>query len=288
MRKDFSGRNLQRRSFKGENLSFARFYDADLRGADFTGADLRGADFNHVKTGITPDNTFVIFLAALAVSLFSGYVAMLAGHTLQLMLVSQDGKIRFAGIATIVIVLLFLFYAAWKGGRSAIRHLLLPAVGTALVVAVIAFLFGLGTGRGMLYQALALLLTLVMFVVGTVARAVAGSLSSIIFLVVALSGGIFGRSVGGGVGTIVMALACAYISKKALSGAGGFDTLRKIAFYITSHYGTSFRSSRLREADFSRASIHNADFSHADTEEVNWSDAEKINCITTSSTFHEK
>ena len=279
MTRDYSNENLQKVSFKDEELSDAIFLGSDLRGVDFSGADLTGANFTRVKTGITPVNTIVIFIAALIISLISGYFAMLAGHTVQGMLASKDPKIRNSGIATIVIVILFILYAWWKGTGRAIINLIIPVVSLAAVIGIIAYVSGLGTGLGMFYQILALLLVVIMFMVGTIARAAAGTLSNILFLIVALSGGMFGRSIGGGIGTVIMAIACMQISKRALSGAKGFESLQKIALYITKKFGTSFRNSKLTDANFSQSKIHNADFTNADVSSVNWSDSKKINCI---------
>jgi uncharacterized protein YjbI with pentapeptide repeats len=89
----------------------------------------------------------------------------------------------------------------------------------------------------------------------------------------------FGRTVGGGIGTVVLAISCAMISKRALAGAKGFDGLRRIAFYITSKFGTSFRGSRLANTNFSQSKIHNSDFTNADISAVNWGDSRKVNCL---------
>jgi uncharacterized protein YjbI with pentapeptide repeats len=288
MTKDYSNENLQNKVFANEDLSDVKFIGADLRGVDFTGSDLSGADFTHAKTGITPANTTLIFLVSLALSLFSGYIAMLAGHTVQQMLASKDGHLRTAGIATIVIVILFILYYYWKGGHSVIRNLLLPVLAASLLIAIVIYVSGLGTGMAMLYQILALLLVVIMFIIGTAARAAAGSLSNILFIVVALSGGMFGRSVGGGIGTVVMALSCAQISKRALSGAKGFDTLKKVARFITKKFGTSFRKTKLLNANFSQAKIRNCDFSDADLSLVHWADVKKRNCIDHDAIITEK
>ena len=279
MEKDFSHKNLKGASFKNEDLSHARFADSDLRGADFSGSNLNGADFTHVKTGITPGKMILIFLSALIVSAFSGYIAMLAGQTIQGMLDSKERNMRATGITTIVIALLFIGYSWWKGVGHAIRQLVIPAAIAALVIGFIATASGVGTGRGMLYLILSLVLVVVMFVVGTVARATAGSLSNILFWIVAMSGAFFGRSVGGGIGTVIMAISCAMISKKALKGAPGFESLRRIAGFVTRKFGTSFRNSRLADADFSQSSIHNSDFSDVDITVVHWGNSKKINCI---------
>jgi uncharacterized protein YjbI with pentapeptide repeats len=89
----------------------------------------------------------------------------------------------------------------------------------------------------------------------------------------------FGKSLGGGIGTVIMAISCAVISKKALSGAKGFEGLRRIAHSITSKFGTSFRDTRLSHANFSGSKIRNSDFSNADISTVNWGDSKKINCV---------
>jgi len=280
MAKDYSQKSLRNTSFNGEDLSYARFSNSDLRGADFTGANLTGAIFTHVRTGITPLNTVLLFVLALAVSLLSGYVAMLAGQTVQTMLKSHDSNVRIAGIVTSAITVLFIAYAFWRGATNAITQLIIPVVALGIVVGVIAYFSGLGTGMGMLYLVSALLLVAAMFVVGIIARTAAGAVSNILFIIVALSGGIFGRSVGGGIGTVVMAISCAMMSKKALSGAKGFVGLKKIADFITRKFGTSFRNSKLTEANFSQSKIHNADFTNADLSFVNWANSKKFNCIT--------
>jgi uncharacterized protein YjbI with pentapeptide repeats len=280
MAKDYSQKNLRNTSFNGEDLSYARFSDSDLRGADFSGANLTGAIFTHVRTGITPLNTALLFTLALAISLVSGYVAMLAGQTVQAMLKSHDSNVRIAGIITGAITVAFIAYALWRGATNAITHLILPVVGLGIIVGLIAYFSGLGTGIGMLYLVAALLLVAAMFLVGIIARTAAGAVSNILFVIVALSGGIFGRSVGGGIGTVVMAISCAVMSKRVLSGAKGFEGLKKIANYITRRFGTSFRNSKLTEANFAQSKIYNSDFTNADLSFVNWGNSKRINCIT--------
>jgi uncharacterized protein YjbI with pentapeptide repeats len=114
-----------------------------------------------------------------------------------------------------------------------------------------------------------------MFIVGTIASSAAGNLSHILFLIVAVSGGTFGKSIGGGIAAVIMALACAQISKKALSGAKGFESLRRVALYFTRKFGTSFRNSKLTEANFSQSKIQNTDFTNADVTAVNWGNSKK-------------
>jgi hypothetical protein len=280
MPKNYSNKNFQDISFNGEDLTFADFSGSDLRGTNFTGANLSGANFSQSRTGIKPANTVMIFFFALIVSLLSGYVAMMAGQSVQVLLRSKDYYLRVAGIIAIVVILLFIVYAYLKGVGTAIKHLIIPAIIVALVTGSVAYLSKLGTGQGMFYVILSYLLVVIMFIVGTIARAAAGSVSSILFVIVALAGGMFGRSVGGGIGTLIMAISCALISKRALSGAKGFEVLRKIGGYITRKFGTSFRDCKLADADFSKMKkIQNCDFTNADIAMTNWGDSKKINCI---------
>jgi len=278
--KDYSYQNLQKASFINEDLSYAKFLNCDLRGTDFSGSNLAGANFTNVKTGLRPKNVILIFLGALIVSLLSGYMATLAGNTVQIMIKSNDQKIQAAGFITVGISFLFIIYAYLRGTHTAVRYLIVPVVIVAVLIAATAYFSGYGTGRGMLYLILALALVVVMIIVGTIARATAGALSGFLFLLVALSGGMFGKSVGGGIGTVVMAISCALISKKALKGTQGFEGLQKFALYFTSKLGTSFRDCHMSNADFTRSkAIRNADFSKANMSFVHWGDSKKINCI---------
>jgi hypothetical protein len=276
---DYSKKNLQKLSFKNKNLANRSFVDSDLRGTDFSGADLSGADLTHVKTGITPMTKTLLFLFALAFSLLSGYVSMLAGTTVQTMLRSDDDKVKFAGYISIGLTVVFIVFCYFRGGKHVITQLLIPVITIAALVGVVGTLSGLGTGRGMFLIILSLLLVFVMFFIGTAARASAGALSStILFLVVAIAGSVFGKTAGGGIGTVIMAIACAVISKRALSGAKYFTGLRTIASFITCKFGTSFRNAKLTNTNFSKSKIQNADFTNADLSSANWGNSKKINC----------
>jgi hypothetical protein len=276
---DYAKQNLQNASFQNENLVNTSFLGSDLRGANFSGADLTGANLTQVKTGITPLKTVFIFLIALSVSMLSGYVAMLAGSTVQTMLSSGDEKLKISGFASLVLIAAFIGYYYWKGYRSVTRHLLVPVFVLSIAIGSIAYFSGLGTGKGMFFLSLSLLLVVIMVTIGTVGRAVAGVLSStILFIIVALGGGMFGKSLGGGIGTVFLAVSCALISKRALSGAKGFESLRRLASLITGKWGTSFRNANLNNSNFSQSVIHNADFTNADLSFVNWGDSKKQNC----------
>jgi len=278
MMKDYSNQNFSKATFVGQDLRDANFSGSDLRGTNFTGSDLSGADFTKVKTGIPVPEKVILFFVSLAISLLSGYIAALAGQTVQAMYASEDPHVKKSGILASAIILLFIIFAVWKGGRNAIRHLGIPIFVVCLTIAIVSRISGFGTGQGMLYLVLAFFLVILMFVVGTIARSAAGTLSNLLFVVVALSGGMFAKSIGGGIGTLIMAIACALISKRAMAGVKGFEWLRNVGAQITIRFGTSFRDTKMANAMFSGSEIHNSDFSGADTSTVHWGDSKKINC----------
>jgi len=275
---DHSNKNFQNASFRSQDLSNTNFSGSDLRGADFSGSNLTGGDFTNVTTGITPANKAIIFVTALVISLLSGYVAMLAGRTIQFMLKSDDPHLGLAGMITLVLYIIFIAYAWARGGSAAIGNLILPAIGVAIVIGLVAYFTGAGTGMGMLYLILCNLLLMVMIFVGTIAVTLGGSLSTILFLIVAASGAVFGKTLGGDLAPVVMAIACLLISRRALTAAKGFNVLQRISSNVTRNFGTSFRKSNLTGANFSNSKLHNADFSRAELSSVNWGNSKKVNC----------
>src|SRR5215218_5138905 len=104
MQKEYSISINKKVSYRNEDLKYARFVESDLRGVDFSGADLSDSLFINVRTGITQTNTFLFFFAAVLLSALSGYIATLAGTTVQTMLAAQDMQIRIIGMTTIVII----------------------------------------------------------------------------------------------------------------------------------------------------------------------------------------
>src|SRR5687767_10809733 len=131
---DYSKKNLQNASFANENLVNTSFRGSDLRGADFSNANLTGADLTMIKTGITPVNTAIILIVAIAISMASSYGTMLAGSTIQMMIKSEDIKVQAAGFSSIIVILGFIVYYYWKGGILVIRNILLPIISLALLL----------------------------------------------------------------------------------------------------------------------------------------------------------
>jgi len=277
--KDYSNQNLQNATFVDQDLRYSNFSNSDLRGANFTGANLNGVDFTGIKTGITPVKIVWMFLVAMIISLLSGYLAMLGGRTVQALLYSKEEHERTAGTMAIIITILFIGCSWWVGGGHAIRTLIIPVVIFFFLGALVIYWAGIGTGKGLFFLGLSLVLIVIMFITGAVAQAMAGVLSNLLFVVVALSGILFGKSVGGGIGTIVLAIVCAFISRRALSNVQGFHLLHGIALYITGRFGTSFRRTKMANTRFNQSTLRHIDFSYTDVTLINWGNARRINCI---------
>lgn len=274
---EYTGMDLRGRSFRGADLKYTNFSGADLRGADFTGANLMAADFSNSITGMKISTRILIFLGALVISLFSGYIAMLVGTTVQGMAKSVDKNEQIAAYITSGFIIIFAAFASWKGLFKALRWMLPFLIAIPVVLGLFMVIAGFGSGKGAFLGIYAMMMMACMFVVGTISRATAGTLASgILFIIVAVGGGIFGRTVGGGIGTVVMALTCAYISKHALKTENPGSLLRKIALTMGTYFGTSFRGANLTQANFSEAVIQNTDFSKADLSGVNWSKVKKL------------
>jgi len=216
---------------------------------------------------------------ALIVSALSGYFAMLAGQTTQFMLASEDKNVRISGIISVVIAFLFILYYFLKGGSMVLRQLVLPILAVVILIGGVGYFSGWGTGLGMFYLGLSLVLVTVMLIVGTIARTTAGTLSNLVFIVVALAGSLFSKNLGGGIGTMVLAISCGLISKKGFKDSDKFGLLAKVSTFITRKFGTSFRDSKLTGGNFSKSVIRNADFTNAEMQSVIWGDSKKNNCV---------
>ena len=114
--------DLRGRSFKGADLKYTNFSAADLRGADFTGANLTGADFSKSLTGMKMSSKIILFFLALTISLFSGYLAMLLGTTVQGMIKSTDWHEHYAGLIATGFIVIFTGISMWKGIYMAARQ----------------------------------------------------------------------------------------------------------------------------------------------------------------------
>jgi hypothetical protein len=279
MGRDLSNKNLRSTDFTNANLSYFNFSGCDLRGADFTSANLTGANFSGVKTGINPVNRTFIFVTALMMATGSVIAGLAAAQTLQFMFMSANRLVAISGILTLIFTMLFLVFMMWKGIGTSFRLLVLPVSIAAPLTGLIAYFTGGGTGTGMLYLTICLILIFIMMLAGIVARVAAGSVSNVMFVLVAVAGALFSTSIGGGIGMMIAGISCAVVSKRALNNGIDFTPLRAVVVFITAKFGTSFRNARLSSARFCGCAIHNTDFSNAKLKFVTWDHCTTVNSI---------
>ena len=268
--------SYSKKQYIGKDLKDSDFRGADLRGYDFKGAKLSNANFSGCRTGVKTSSSVIIFIAALIISLMSGYIAMLSGTTLREMLASSNKTVVATGYINLGLMIVFMILTVWKGGKVTIISIAI-IVPFMLLLGVIARLTDLGTGEGSIQGSFTMLLFLLMIIIGTIARASAGTMSSnIIFIAVAVSGPLFGKFVlDAGYGTTVLAIACAVISKRSFSNSETYPLLKFIALKTGSYLGTSFEKADLTGANFSGATIKNTNFKGAKLSGVNWENAKK-------------
>lgn len=240
------------------------FRNEDLRSKKFTGTNLRGAVFENCIFGINSSNRFIIFMISACLSLFAGYIAMLSGNVTQSLLTSDEQRLRLAGYAISGLFVVFIAVVLWSGLNYRSAKVAIGMIVLIIIVGAVAyFTDASATGIGTVYGVGALLLVIAMLIIGTVARATAGSLqSTVLFIIVAMGGGMFAKSLGGGVGTLIMALATAVISKKALKSDQD-SLVKNLALRISTSFGTSFKNADLTGASFKDVEVKNCDFNRA-------------------------
>lgn len=274
---NYKDQDLRGKSFKGQNLQNADFSGSDLRGADFSYAKLANADFSNSTTGLKTGATVLIVAISFLISALSGVLAAYTTNTVQSMISTGDEKIMIAAYITTALWLIFIVLFVWKGMRTA-NMILIHAIMLILILGGVFKLTGAGSGIGAVYGALALCLTFLMFIVGTISRAGTGGISSavLIFIIVSISGSLSGSILGGGIGASVMAIACSIIGKKAIKGSKGFEKIQFIGLKIGTYLGTSFKSADLTNADFRNSLVKNTIFTGAELDGVKWENARKM------------
>ncbi len=245
------------------------FLNEDLRGKNFDNTDLSQSVFENCKVGINFTNKVVIFLIAAALSLFAGYIAMKSGSLVQTLIQSEKPRLQIAGYMICGFFILVVVMAVWRGLNQSSIKLATSIMAFIILIGIIVFFVdGTAAGVGALYGVGAMLCVFIMLVIGAIARATAGSLqSTILFMIVAMGGGMFAKSLGGGVGTLVMTVATVLISKKALKNRNP-SLVKYIALRISTFFGTSFRNCDFTGATFKNMKVENCNFSGATIKDV--------------------
>jgi uncharacterized protein YjbI with pentapeptide repeats len=314
--KNSSGQNLQDQPFKGKDLTGSDFSNKDIRGVDFTNAILTDANFSGSKAG-QPSHWFV---AALALSLglagLAGLIVGFGGGLIGYLVVVTDNPAQTEDLSGLpmmavmvlpALLLIFVYIVLKKGLGSglgayvlvvsatlAFVSVIIPsAAGSNVVGAIILFLFIIwfmaATGIYGIATALADFLTgnltvfacMIMALVCAIIGALEGSQphklshdqSKIIALLVA------------GTLSVFMIGLSTYIGKKAALEDKRYRPIYKLAIYISSLGGTSFRAAHCIDTNFCQASVKSTDFRKANLARTNFFEAEGLNQALVSGTY---
>lgn len=245
------------------------FVNADLRSKNFDNLNLSQFVFENCKVGISLTNKVIIFFIAALLSLFAGYIAMKSGSLVQALIQAEKPRLQVAGYMICGFFLLVVIMAVWRGLNQSSVKLATTIIAFILLIGVIVFFVdGTAAGVGALYGVGAMLCVFIMLIVGAIARATAGSLqSTILFMIVAMGGGMFAKSIGGGVGTLIMTVATVLISKKALKNRNP-SLVKYVALRISTFFGTSFKNADLSAATFKDMKVENCNFDNAITKDI--------------------
>jgi hypothetical protein len=260
---DYHGQNLRNRDFSRESLGSANFSDADIRGANFSDADLNGARFSRSRGGVPPMWVVAIVGAALLVAALVGIVAALATAAMAQRVATGDNTDRLAVVVITAIGITTIALATFKSFRLAFTTgTLLSALVLAVAVPILLIRddFSLRVTAISVIWLVAIVGT---FAVGAIARATAGIISPIAFLVVAVVGAAAARTVGGTAFAVLIAVSAVILARRALSNPDGVKALHGGTHDFIHRRTTSYRRANLTSAIFTDATTGLSDFTDA-------------------------
>ena len=274
----FSGQNLQGKSFQGQRLVGADFRGADIRSTDFTGADLTNSDFSNIVAGLDQKSSMILFFLSISVAAIAGAAAGLGGQYIERLFERSPYTSLTIAINTILVAV-FLLVTFLQGLGPAIKSLISKIVFWSLVIGVLVIVTGVSNGFGVIGVILYLVLLTIVAVSGTIARTCAGTMSNILFFLVAISGMVVGRSFGAGLEAMAITISSVLISRRALSGDRRDAFVLRTTLVISSYFGTSFRQANLTNANFTNARLINTNFRQATLTRICWDRVQNLHLV---------
>ena len=261
MATNLSGSILRGRSFAGTRMRHASLAGADLRGADLTGADLRGADLSRMRGGLSRRWTVLVMFVAFSLLVGIGALAGAAGSNVHQAIASAEPPRRAMGILVAAALSIFLVLGIWRGLRWATRHVLPLAAALCAAAGLWLTLSGAGAGTVELAVMGFLPLVVAMVAVSALARVMAGATGSYFFFaVVAGSGAMTGRALGGGVAALAIAIAAMLMARQTRRRQDVFPLLARVSAVIACHGGTRLCDADLTGANLAGAHLVGCDF----------------------------
>lgn len=260
----FASSDVRGRSLVGAHLASARLAGADVRGTDFTGADLHDADLSNIRTGMSRGWAAVVFSGSLVVSLALGVLIGVCVRYMTELLATGDIRHRMAALFVISSLLVFLVAGIWRGLHFATYNVLPVTAALAVAAGVSAVVSGAGTGIVAVLTLAYVALAAVMIVFAVLVRAVAGTVGTVFFMVVAIGGALAAGVAGGGMLATAIAVGAMLMARRSAQLEQQYPALARLTAAIACRGGTRFRDADLRGANLERARLEACDLRGAD------------------------
>jgi hypothetical protein len=254
----------------GQDLEGADFSGQDVRGVDFTEANLRSANFSDATLGVAPRVGVILLGIALLISLGAGVAIGWSVDGLRHRISADQWDEVAEGSSMAVILVVLVAVIIWRGFDLAFKAVV-AVYFTMLVINFVANLIWDEVEYVRMLRATAIVIFLVLAVTaGIFGRVVGGVFGSWSIAVVAVLGGLASGRFEGGLAGIVVAISLVTISKRAVRGDPRDRTLRKEAHRLIHRWGTSFRDADVTGVDFTGANVSLCDLRGATVVGVKW------------------
>jgi hypothetical protein len=254
----------------GQDLEGADFSDKDLRGVDFAGANLRSANFRDATFGVEPRVGVMLLGIGLLISVGAGVAIGWSVDGLRHRISADQWDEIAEGSSMAVILVVLVAVIIWRGFDLAFK-VVVAVYFALLVINVVANLIWDEVEYVRTLRATAIVIFLVLAVAaGIFGRVVGGVFGSWSTAMVAVLGGLASGRFEGGLAGIVVAISLVTISKRAVRGDPRDRTLRREAHRLIHRWGTSFRDADVSGADFTGANASLCDLRGATVVGVKW------------------
>jgi hypothetical protein len=254
----------------GRDPEDADFSGKDLRGADFTGANLRAANFSNATLGVAPRVGVMLLVIGILISVGAGVAIGWSVDGLRHRISADRWDEVAEGSSVALILVILVAVIIWKGFDLAFK-VVVAVYFTMLVINVVANLIWDEVEYVRMLRATAIVIFLVLAVAaGIFGRVVGGVFGSWSIAVVAVLGGLASGRFEGGLAGILVAISLVTISKRAVRGDPRDRSLRKEAHRLIHRWGTSFRDADLTGADFTGVNVSLCDLRGATVVGVKW------------------
>jgi len=251
--------DVRGRSLVGARLASARLAGADLRGTDLTRADLHDADLSNIRAGMSRPWAALVFVGSLVCSIALGVLIGVCLRYMTDLLATGDVRHRMAALFVISSLLVFLVAGIWRGLHYATYNVLPVTAALAVAAGVSAVVSGSGTGIGAALTLVYVALAAVMIVFAVFVRAVAGTVGTLFFMVVAIGGAVAAGVAGGGILGTAIALGAMLMARRSAKLEQQYPALARMTAAIASRGGTRFRDADLRGANLAGARLDACD-----------------------------